>query len=84
MNKTKKPHRFLKPVRPFLLIALICYSFIGFSQNKLQRKFYAQHIETVSIDGNQIFNISVSTTKTDTIVVKSILDGEYVFYRNTR
>jgi hypothetical protein len=77
MNKTKKPHRFLKPVRPFLLIALICYSFIGFSQNKLQRKFYAQHIETVSIDGNQIFNISVSTTKTDTIVVKSILDGEY-------
>ncbi|WP_179004214.1 hypothetical protein [Winogradskyella forsetii] len=31
----------------------------------------------ISINGNRIFDISVSTSKTDEISVTSILDGEY-------
>ncbi len=47
------------------------------AQNVLEKKLLADDIETISINGNQIFTISVSTAKTDYITIKSILDGEY-------
>ncbi len=47
------------------------------AQNVLEKKLLADVIETISINGNQIFTISVSTAKTDYITIKSILDGEY-------
>ncbi len=47
------------------------------AQNISEKKLLADGIETISIDGNQIFKISVSTTKTDYITIKSTLDGEY-------
>jgi hypothetical protein len=47
------------------------------AQNILEKKLRADGIETILIDGNQIFKISVSTSKTDYIIIKSTLDGEY-------
>ncbi len=58
-------------------MVFMCYFFTAFSQNKLQKQLSAQHIEMISINGNRIFDISVSTSKTDEISVTSILDGEY-------
>ncbi|MDN3491789.1 hypothetical protein [Winogradskyella bathintestinalis] len=64
-------------MRSFLFSTFIICSSICFSQNKVQKQLSAQHITTISINGNQIFNISVSTSKTDKIKVTSSLDGEY-------
>ena len=50
---------------------------ISLAQNKLQKEIPAAHIETISINGNQIFKISIATSNTDKINVISILDGEY-------
>lgn len=47
------------------------------AQNVLEKKLLAEEIETISINGNQVFTISVSTSKTDYITIKSTLDGEY-------
>ncbi|EDP71149.1 hypothetical protein FBALC1_01657 [Flavobacteriales bacterium ALC-1] len=47
------------------------------AQNILEKKLPAEYIETITINGNQIFNISVVTTKTDYISISSKLDGEY-------
>lgn len=47
------------------------------AQNVLEKKIIADKIDTISINGNQVFSISVSTSKTDYIVIKSTLDGEY-------
>lgn len=47
------------------------------AQNILERKFLADKIETISIDGDQIFTISISTSQTKYITVTSTLDGEY-------
>lgn len=59
------------------MLVFLFYNGIGFSQNKLQKQLSAAHITTISINGNQIFNISISTSKTDDITVLSTLDGEY-------
>lgn len=75
--KNYKPHRFQKSMRFFLFIILMFYSFLGFSQNKLEKQISAKQINTISIHGNQIFNIAISTSKTDKISITSILDGEY-------
>jgi hypothetical protein len=72
-----RPFRFLKPERSFLLVIFLCCYGYNFSQNKFQKQLSAKHIKTISINGNQIFSISISTSNTDTIVVTSILDGEY-------
>lgn len=47
------------------------------TQNSLEKKILADNIETILINGNQIFTISISTSKTDYITIKSVLDGEY-------
>jgi hypothetical protein len=47
------------------------------AQNVLEKKLQADGIETITIEGNQIFKISVLTSKTDYITIKSTLDGEY-------
>lgn len=47
------------------------------AQNVLEKHIQIDGIESISINGNQIFNISVSTTKSDGIKVISTLDGEY-------
>jgi len=47
------------------------------AQNVLEKTITADKITTISINGNQIFNISVSTSKTDEIIIRSTLDGEY-------
>lgn len=75
--KMTRPQRFFKSLRSFLLMVFLLYSVIGLSQNILQKQLPAEHIKTISINGNQIFNISVSTSKTDKINITSTLDGEY-------
>lgn len=47
------------------------------AQNVLEKKLLADEIEFISINGNQIFTISVSTSKTEYITINSALDGEY-------
>ncbi|WP_405575030.1 hypothetical protein [Winogradskyella sp. Asnod2-B02-A] len=47
------------------------------AQNKLQKEISAEHIKVISIQGDQFFNIIVSSSKKDKISISSILDGEY-------
>jgi len=47
------------------------------AQNVLEKTIQATGIEMISIDGDQVFSIAISTSKTDEIKVKSTLDGEY-------
>lgn len=72
-----RPFRFIKPEGSFLLLMILLNFSALYSQNKLQKQLSAEHIETITINGNQIFNISVMTAKTDVISISSILDGEY-------
>ncbi|WP_400076171.1 hypothetical protein [Winogradskyella sp. R77965] len=68
---------FLKFSR-YQLVFILIFSFIfSQAQNKLEKIVSAEQIETISINGNQIFNITVLAVKTDEIKVTSILDGEY-------
>ena len=75
----------IKLIKPWTLnfkafFVLNMFLFITLSleaQNILEKKLLADGIETISIDGNQIFTISVSTSLTDYITIKSTLDGEY-------
>ena len=76
-HNISRPQRFQKPLRSFMFTVFVLCSSLGFSQNKLQKQLSAKHIETISINGNQIFSISVSTSNTDEIKVISVLDGEY-------
>ena len=46
-------------------------------QNIIEKKLLADKTETISINGFRIFKISVSTSKTEFITIKSALDGEY-------
>ena len=47
------------------------------AQNILDKKVSKEGFESILINGNQIFKISVSTATTDYITISSILDGEY-------
>ena len=47
------------------------------SQNKVEKELFSKGIETIVIDGNQVFKISVVTSNSDKIVIHSVLDGEY-------
>ncbi|WP_430466961.1 hypothetical protein [Winogradskyella ouciana] len=76
-NYKYRPQRFPKPVRSFVLVFCLVFSYCGNSQNILTKTIDASAIETISIQGNQIFNISVVTSKTNLIDITSTLDGEY-------
>ena len=57
---------------------LLCLSInAGYGQNTLKKELDANTIETITIKGHQIFNISVTSTSTDRISIASTLDGEY-------
>ncbi|QNK77088.1 hypothetical protein H7F37_13365 [Winogradskyella sp. PAMC22761] len=74
----KRPYRFLQLVRSLCFIMVLFFSiFISSAQNTLEKQLSAAQIETITINADQIFNISVSTSKTNQISVISILDGEY-------
>ena len=59
----------------FVLIYFLCLSAEG--QNTLKKQIEANHIETITVNGNQIFNIFITTSNTTNISISSILDGEY-------
>jgi hypothetical protein len=61
----------------FVLFVFFCSSIRADAQNVLEKKMLADKIKTISINGNQIFTISVSTSNTDYISIRSTLDGEY-------
>lgn len=61
----------------FALYSFLLTSFSVEAQNVLKKTLKADDIETIVINGNQIFRISVSTKKTDVITITSTLDGEY-------
>jgi hypothetical protein len=61
----------------FMLCVFFSINISVGAQNVLEKKILADEIETISIHGNQIFSISISTSKTDYITIKSTLDGEY-------
>ncbi len=47
------------------------------AQNILEKQILANSIKSILINGNKIFTISVLSSKTDYITIKSTLDGEY-------
>lgn len=73
-NKITKPWSY--NFKAFIVIFSLGL-WVGNSQNILNKEIKADGIDTISIDGNQIFNISVETTKADYISIASKLDGEY-------
>ena len=71
-----RPHRFQNPVRSFcFILCFVC--FWANSQSVLVKEIDADNLSTIMVDGNQIFNISVSTSSVDRIKMKSRVDGEY-------
>jgi hypothetical protein len=76
INKTIKPWIFkFKAFFVFCIFGFVSSSIVA--QNILEKTIQADSIDTISINGNQIFTIRVSTSKTDIIKMKSTLDGEY-------
>ncbi len=73
-NKTIKPC-ILNVKAFFVLICIINLSAQG--QNILKKQIEAKPIENIIINGNQIFNIFITTSNTTNISIASILDGEY-------
>ncbi|MEO1032581.1 MAG: hypothetical protein AAFX55_14310 [Bacteroidota bacterium] len=73
-------HRIIKPwnisFKAFLLLFCFGLTFSN-AQNTLTKEVEANAIETITIKGNQIFNVSVVSTETDYVTILSILDGEY-------
>ena len=63
--------------KTFLLSLILLTSFCVNAQNRGEDSFSSKGISEVIIDGEQIFNISVVTKKTETISLKSLSDGEY-------
>ncbi len=59
------------------LVFFILSSLIIKAQNILETHIQADGITSISIDGNDIFKISVLTSKTNQIKMTSTLDGEY-------
>ena len=58
-------------------VFFIWSSLIIEAQNVLEKQIQVDGIKSISINGNDIFNISVSTSKTNQIKMTSTLDGEY-------
>ncbi|MDG1660354.1 hypothetical protein [uncultured Winogradskyella sp.] len=63
--------------KTFLLSLILFTSFYVNAQNKGEDKFSSKGIYGIIVDGDQIFNISVATKKTETINLTSLSDGEY-------
>lgn len=63
--------------KTFLLSLILLTSFCVNAQNRGEDSFSSKGISKVIINGDQIFNISVVTEKTETISLKSLSDGEY-------
>ena len=63
--------------KTFLLSLILFTSFYVNAQNKGEDKFSSKGIYRIIVDGDQIFNISVATKKTETISLTSLSDGEY-------
>ncbi|WP_115815715.1 DUF4097 family beta strand repeat-containing protein [Winogradskyella eximia] len=72
-----RPLRFQKSLRSIGFIVCLLSCAVATAQNKLQKELSAEQIKVISINGDQFFNISVSTSKKDKISISSILDGEY-------
>ncbi|MBU2927991.1 hypothetical protein [Winogradskyella psychrotolerans] len=75
-----RKNKIIKPwnVNFMAFLVLFILSPLGIkAQNRLEKHIQADGISSISINGNQIFNISVSTSKTNQIKMTSTLDGEY-------
>ncbi len=77
MNNKKNTQPCFIKFRAFLVFVFSFLAFILSAQNKLEKQLFAENIQTIAINGNQIFNILVSTSKKDQIFIYSKLDGEY-------
>jgi len=78
LNKTKNIKPWTNSFKAFfILIVLFFISARVETQNVLEKTILANEIKSISINGNQIFNITVETSETDFIIIKSTLDGEY-------
>ncbi|MBF8149779.1 hypothetical protein ITJ86_07695 [Winogradskyella sp. F6397] len=61
----------------FMLIGFLFVALSLQAQNVLEKELTAERIDSIVIDGNQIFKITVVTSKTNQIKIVSTLDGEY-------
>jgi len=72
-----RPQRLLKPVRSFCFIIILFSVISGRAQNTISKIIDVDAIDSIEINGNQIFTISVKTYEVDTIKIVSTLDGEF-------
>jgi hypothetical protein len=55
----------------------VFFSQFVFTQNTSIKKIEADHVEIISIDGNQLFLIEVMTSNSKVFKITSVVDGEY-------
>ena len=74
MNKLIK----IKPWKFYFKVFLFFTFYVSsFAQNKLITEVDINDVDTISINGDQIFFIGVKTTNTCAVRITSIIDGEY-------
>jgi hypothetical protein len=66
-----------KPWVKYLKAFFVLFSVMLQAQNSISSEINALNIKEISINGNQIFNIMVTTSSTEFIKISSVIDGEY-------
>ena len=77
MKKYNKIKSWSTNFKTFLLSFSLLLSALTNAQNTSLETFSDKNISDVIINGNQIFNINIETSKAKVITVESLTDGEY-------
>ena len=78
MNKYITIKSWITNFKTFFILYILLIVSLGLdAQNVIEKTIESRGIETILLNGNQIFEIAISTTTNDYITVTSTLDGEY-------
>lgn len=78
MNKYITIKSWITNFKTFFILYILLIVSLGLdAQNVIEKTIESKGIETILLNGNQIFEIAISTTTNDYITVTSTLDGEY-------
>jgi hypothetical protein len=75
-----KPFKIIQPWVKYLKAFFVLFSVMIQAQNSITSEINANDIMEININGNQIFNITVTTSSTEFIKISSLVDGEYQDY----
>ncbi|WP_233586633.1 DUF4097 family beta strand repeat-containing protein [Formosa maritima] len=64
-------------MKPILSIIIMFYALQIYAQKTTEKTFTSEGISTLVIDGSSVFKIRMETTKTNTISIQSLAEGEH-------